>query len=124
MAILAHGSNRGVSTTAVALTSAALPNTYEIQIKAGAANTQAIYVGNDNTVTANSDGGTDGYQLAANAEMTVSASMAETTGDVWLIAPSGTQVAFWRIRNNVQQSSVGWALDFSTPVSSGYIAAF
>src|SRR5581483_467175 len=116
-----HGSNRTIEQTAVRLTAADLPNDYELELKAAAGNGGIIYVGLGNTVTAGSDAGFDGFPLSANQSLSIPKALVALTSDVWLIGSDGTQVVYWMLHNQVTPERLAWALDFSSPGTSGYL---
>lgn len=83
-----------VTTTAAALSSAAHSNPPRngVAVKAHAGNAGTVYVGNANTVTANTVAATDGYPLAAGEEITIPI---DNAAGIFVIASANTQYVSW-----------------------------
>ena len=87
-----------IGTSAVQLISTSTPVSYGVQIKAAAANASKVHVGFANTVTANADDTTDGYELAAGQEVFIPVAHSGLNRDasnVWLIATGASQKVFY-----------------------------
>lgn len=89
-----HGST-AVGTSAVQITETSTPLIRGVQVRADSANTNKIYIGLANTVTAASASTTDGYQLAAGESLFISPAIADNLTDLWFIAGASSQKIFW-----------------------------
>ena len=86
------GSKSSVGTSAVQLVGTSTPFSYYVLVKASSTNTGVVYVGFSSAVTHGTADATDGYELAAGAEVLIDAAAA--TGDasnIWLNASAVSQ---------------------------------
>lgn len=88
----ATGRNSNITGTASQLAAGGPAANEGITILASSANTGTIYVGYASTITADAADGTDGFPLAAGASIFLPARKVE---DVWVIASTGTQKAWF-----------------------------
>ena len=86
------GSKTGIETSAVALTSTELHCKRGIQILADSSNSNAVYVGNDSSVTAGTAESTDGYPLAAGESIVLPVT---DPNSIFVIGPAGTGKLFF-----------------------------
>lgn len=80
-----------ITASATQLSNAAKTPSYGFTIKADPANTQTVYFGYTNTVTAKTAAATDGMPLAAGEAYYIPLAAANDVNQVWLISASGTQ---------------------------------
>jgi hypothetical protein len=86
-----HGSKSGIDGTAGRLVATKTICKRGVQVKAAAANTGKVYVGNSD-VTAGSADATDGFELSASQGLFVPAQDAST---VYVVGSAGGQKVFW-----------------------------
>jgi hypothetical protein len=86
-----HGRKSAVGTTAVQLTTAAAHQSKGVQLKADAANSGTVYVGNSN-VTAGTTDATDGFPLAGGEGLFVPV---DDPSKVYVIGSAAGQNVFW-----------------------------
>lgn len=89
------GRKSSVGTTAVQLISTATPISYNVTIKAAAANTGKVYVGTSSAVTADGADGTDGIELSAGEAITLPKAFASDASSIYLIASASSQKVFF-----------------------------
>jgi hypothetical protein len=87
--------NSDIDATAEQVTTTSTPVSYGTTLKADAANTDVVYVGYANTVTAKTAATTDGYPLAAGEEYFVPRCKADDVNKIWVIAGAANQQLFW-----------------------------
>lgn len=95
MANISYGSNLDIDNAAEQLVTSSTVFKYELWIKAAEANTGNIHVGFANTVTAGTNGATDGYQLDAGDEVVIPKYVTNDASNVWLIASAADQKVYW-----------------------------
>lgn len=116
-----HGSLT-VGSTALPLTAFSQPNKRRgVRLKAAAGNSGTVYVGLVSYVTANSDAGSDGYQLSAKEELLMTPDLVTDLGSIYLIASASSQKVFWLTDTSISVDEQGWALDFSFPEFTSYM---
>lgn len=86
-----HGAKSGIGASAVQLVSALTAVNRGVQIKAAAANTGKVYVGNSD-VTAGSADSTDGFELSAGQGLFVPT---HDVSNVWVVGSAADQKVFW-----------------------------
>jgi hypothetical protein len=70
-----------------------------VVIKATGANTGSIFVGYANTVTANTNAATDGFELTAGQSDPIPAfKFAADLANIWLIASAASQAVCYEVR--------------------------
>jgi len=88
---LDHGANRDVDTTAEQITSTSFATKFGVVLKADAANTGIIYVGNSDVTAGNTDA-TDGFPLSAGETITLEVTNSNIP---YAIASANNQVIYW-----------------------------
>lgn len=83
-----------VGTTAVTSGSTA-DIVYGVHVKASTANTNKIYIGLANTVTAGSTAATDGYELSAGTELYLAVAHVTNMANLYMIGGAASQKAFF-----------------------------
>lgn len=83
---------KSITTTAVQLTAASITTYKGVVVKADPLNSDIVFVGVANTVTADSSDSTDGFPLSPGESITL---MIDAPGNVWAIAKSGTLKVWW-----------------------------
>lgn len=89
-----HGKKSGIGVNAVRLTAVSLDSVRvgAILIKASPDNSGRVYVGTDNTVTADSTDATDGFELSAGESVVVEI---DDPSKIFVIASATGQKVFW-----------------------------
>lgn len=87
-----HGAKSAIGTTAVVLSTGEELAGKGILVKAASGNGAAVFVGRSASVTNGSSDATDGFELTANQGLEIET---DETGDVFLIAASGSQKVYW-----------------------------
>jgi hypothetical protein len=88
---LDHGSNRDIDTSAEQITSTSFACKFGVTLKADAANTGILYIGNSD-VTAGTTAATDGIPLAAGESITLPVTNSNIP---YAIASANNQVIYW-----------------------------
>ena len=86
-----HGAKSSIGTSAVALVGTSRRATRGVQLKAAAANTAEVFVGNSGVTTGSADG-TDGFPLAAGEGLLL---MVDDASKIYVRAASGSQKVFF-----------------------------
>ena len=88
------GRTSSIGTSAVALTSSDVSGDRGVQIFADSSNAGTLYVGEDDTVTADSADGTDGYPIAAGETVVIPTLRPDL---LYVIASTGTNKLWWML---------------------------
>ena len=86
-----HGSNRDIDATAEQITSTSYVPVFGVLVKADAANTGILYIGNSD-VTAGTTAGTDGMPLSAGESLLVKIN---NVNKIYAIGSAANQVVYW-----------------------------
>lgn len=86
-----HGRKSGIGTTAVPLSSGAVPAAKGVQLRAANSNTASVFVGNSDLTTDTADL-TDGFPLAAGEALFVPVNDAQK---IYLRSTAANQKVFW-----------------------------
>jgi hypothetical protein len=89
-----HGRKSSIGTSAVQMTTADVPATKGVLVKASAANTGTVYVGDSSGVTADAADGTDGFPLAPGESLLIPI---DNANKVYLIATAASHKVWWSV---------------------------
>lgn len=86
------GSKNSIGTTAVQMSSTSYAVRRGVLIKASNVNVGRVYVGDDNTVTQNTNASTDGFELGPGQEVIIPVTNVNV---IYLVASQAGQKVFW-----------------------------
>lgn len=86
-----HGSNRDIDATAEQITTTSVVPKFGVLVKADAANTGILYLGNSD-VTAGTTAATDGMPLSAGESVLIKI---DNVNKIYAIGSAANQIAYW-----------------------------
>lgn len=84
-----------VGTSAAQLLATATTFLRQVTLKAAHGNTATIYIGLSSSVTAGTNGATDGFELAAGDSLSLGSSVVNDLSNIYTISGSASQKVFW-----------------------------